>query len=99
MEDNNTDFILYILLIVSGILMMIDGLELIHIILNWHYGFMVAQPIFQKCIKFELISKTIFAHYSFFAATSAFSLTFFLIINQEYFVKKKGPRKSPTKNN
>jgi len=87
-DENNSDFTLYILLIVSGILMMVDGLELIHTILNWHYGFMIVEPVFQKCIKYELISKTIFTHFSFFAALSAFSLTLFLIVCQDFFVKK-----------
>lgn len=89
MEENNTsDFTLYILLSVSGLLVVIDGMELIHIFFNWYYGFLIAKPIFESCIKFELISKTIFSFYSFFAAFSAFSVTLFLLSAQEFFFEK-----------
>jgi len=89
MEENNTsDFTLYILLSVSGLLVVIDGLELLHIIYNWQYGFMVIVPIFEKCIKYELISKTVFSIYSFTAAFSAFSLTLFLLAAEHFFITK-----------
>lgn len=89
MEENNTsDFTLYILLSVSGLLVIIDGLELIHMIYNWQYGFLIIKPIFENCIKYELISKTIFSIYSFISAFSALSLTLFLLSSQEFFLGK-----------
>jgi len=89
MEENNTsDFSLYILLSVSGLLVVIDGLQLIHMIYNWEYGFLIVKPIFESCIKFELISKTIFSIYSFIAAFSSFSLTLFLLCAQDFFLGK-----------
>lgn len=87
MEENNTsDFTLYILLSVSGLLLVIDGLELFHIIFNWQYGFSLVKPIFENCLKFELISKTIFSIFSFIAASSAFTLTLFLLCAPNFFL-------------
>jgi len=87
-ENNNSDLTLYILLSVSGLLIVIDGLELIHMIYNWEYGFLIVKPVFESCIKYELISKTVFSIYSFIAAFSAFFLAFFLLCGQEFFLNK-----------
>lgn len=89
MEENNTsDFTLYILLSISGILVIIDGIELLHMVLNWEYALMINLPLFERCIKYELISKTVFSCFSFIAAFSALVLTVFLLFGQQYFIQK-----------
>ena len=87
-EGNNSDFTSYILLFVSGLLVFIDSLELMHIISNWQYPSLFIIPMFDKCIKYELISKTIFAIFSLISALSAFSLSFFLLSFQRLFFDK-----------
>jgi hypothetical protein len=87
-EASTSDFTSYILLCVSGLLVFIDGLELVHIINNWQYGSLFVIPLFEKCIKYELISKTIFAIFSLISALSAFFLSTFLLFAQNFFLEK-----------
>jgi hypothetical protein len=87
-EANTSDFTSYILLCVSGLLVFIDSLELAHIISNWQYTSLFILPMFDKCIKYELISKTIFALFSLVSALSAFFLSFFLLFFQSFFLQK-----------
>jgi len=87
-EGNTTDFTSYILLCVSGLLVFIDGLELMHIISNWQTDSLFILPVFEKCIKYELITKTIFALFSLISALSAFHLSFFLLFWQSFFLEK-----------
>ncbi len=89
MEENNTsDFTLSILLCISGLLVIIDSIELIQIISSWKVDFLIVPQVFEKCIKFQLISKTIFSVFSFVSALSSFFLTLLLLTAQNFFLKK-----------
>lgn len=87
-EASTSDFTSYILLCVSGLLVFIDSLELFYIINNWRYASLFVIPMFEKCIKYELISKTIFAIFSLISALSAFFLSFVLLFAQNFFIEK-----------
>ena len=87
-ENNSSDFTLYILLSVSGILVVINGIELFQMLNSWQYSYLVLPELFEKCIKSELISKTIFSIFSFLAAFSAVILTLSLLMGQQIFLDK-----------
>lgn len=87
-EDRGQNFTLLLLLFISFILVLVDSLEIYHVVLNWEYGMMITTPIFESCIKWELFAKTIFALFSLFGALSAFTLTVFLLIDTNWFADK-----------
>lgn len=82
------NFTLYLMLIVCVTLVTVDIIEIYRLSNTWIYALKANAGIFEKCLKYELLLKTVFAGFSFFAALSAFTLTLFLVINVEFFIDK-----------
>jgi len=87
-ERASENTILYILLVTSLILVMIDTFEFIQIIKNWGNLNSMPYNVFETCFKWEFYAKTIFCIYSLMGALSAFILIKFLIFNANYFIEK-----------
>ena len=87
-ESSSTDITLIFLLVVSGVLVAVDMMEIYSILQNWRYSLLVISPIFENCLKWELYTKSIFGIFSTLAALSALILSFGLLLNTEKFVNK-----------
>lgn len=87
-EETGHNFTLLLLLFISVILVLVDGMELYHIIINWEYGMKIITPIFESCIKWELYTKTVFAIFSLLGAFSSVSLVIFLLVDTNWFADK-----------
>jgi hypothetical protein len=85
-EDRTVDCTLLLLLIVSLVLVTVDILEIYKLIQSW--PMLKLSPVFDSCIKYELISRTVFASYSFLAASSAFMLAIGLLSGVNTFIDK-----------
>jgi len=91
-EDDNcsicNNFSFFLLLIISGALLTIDGYNLYHIGLTWQHSLEIQPKIFESCIKWQLISRTCFAAFATLAALSSLLLCMFLIAIYEVFKEK-----------
>jgi hypothetical protein len=89
-EENRTgtDISLVFLFVVSTILVTVDLMEINSILYSWKYGLLIVHVVFDSCLKWELITKTVFGIFSFGAAISAFILSLGLLINADKFVNK-----------
>ncbi len=79
---------LLIFLVISGILTFINIIEFYNFLAYLNEETLISSPLFEQCIRFELILKTVFSFLSLFSSFSAFLLTSFLIINMNYFIEK-----------
>ena len=87
-ESNSSNCSLIIFFIISGILSLINGYEIYNNITKLNNNTIFFSELFDKCIKSELIIKTVFSLYSFFASFSAFTLTSFIYLDTNYFMNK-----------
>ncbi len=89
-ENNQSgiDYTLYLLLIISSILLLVDLIELYRVILNWQYGLQLSPYQFETCIRWDLYTKTTFSVFSILGAISSFSLVACLLIDQNIFTEK-----------
>jgi hypothetical protein len=90
MEANqvSNNFTIYLMLIICVLLVTVDTIELYRLSLAWLHGVNSNQEFFTTCLKNELIIKTVFCMFSFFAAISALLLTIFLSTCVEFFANK-----------
>lgn len=91
MEGGNNlanNFTIYLMLIICVILLTVDSIEIWRISNAWSIIHKFDRYLFDKCMKSELVMKTVFAVFSFLAAISAFVLTILIAINLEYFIQK-----------
>jgi hypothetical protein len=86
-EVNSVDCTLVLLFIISGVLLLIDSIEIYKFIQNFQIlkGNVL---LFETCFKWEILTKAVFAFFSFCAAFSAMILTLGLLINVEFFINK-----------
>lgn len=82
------NFTIYLMLIICIILLTVDSIELYRITLAWNYIHKIKPEIFEKCVKSELILKTVFAMFSFLSALAATLLTGMLALMSDYFYDK-----------
>jgi hypothetical protein len=85
-SNRGVNCLMLILLCIAIVLVFIDFLELYNLFLSWRVS--VNLPLFESCLKYELISRTIFSAFSFLCALSALLLTIFIIINTLWFAEK-----------
>lgn len=79
---------IYLMLLICIILITVDSYEIYKIIKVWTNSQILNPLLFQKCIKSDLLIKSIFAVFSLLASISAFILTLFITINLELFIDK-----------
>lgn len=92
MEDaHSSRCSLLIFLIISGVLSFVNAIEFYNFIAHWNGGLVIFSPLFEECIRFELIMKSVFSFFSLFASFSAFLVTSLLIINTNFFIEKLSP--------
>lgn len=92
MEDTHSSRCsLLIFLLISGVLSFVNAIEFFNFIAHWNGGVVIFSPLFEECIRFELIMKSVFSFFSLFASFSAFMVTGLLILNSDYFLEKLSP--------
>jgi len=79
---------LLIFLLISGILSFVNAIEFYNLVTHWNDGLLIFSPLFEECIRYELLMKTVFSFFSLFASFSAFLVTSLLIINPLFFIDK-----------
>jgi hypothetical protein len=87
-EDRGAFFTLFLLLIISFFLVLVDSLEMYNVINSWSYGVTILGDSFESCVKWELYTKTAFGAFSLLGAISAFILTIFILIDSYWFAEK-----------
>jgi len=79
---------LYLMLFISIILVAVDTLEVYHLVIAWGGEMKIQGPLFETCLKWELMTRTSFCIFSLASAISAMILTFLLTSNPDYFIEK-----------
>ena len=87
-ETSSNNLALYLFFVVSLVLVLVDGIGLFHILIQWQQSSTISDVIFDDCLKWQLISKTCFTAFSLCTALSALILCIFLLIDAIYFVDK-----------
>lgn len=85
----NNNFSLILMLIVTIILISVNALEIVNLKYLWQKSMSSGNLFyFNKCMKYPFILKGFFVFYSLCATGSIFMLTFALVIDANYFLRK-----------
>jgi len=82
---------LYLFFLVSLILVLVDGVGLFHVVLQWQQSGQYSEIVFEECLKWQLISKSCFSTFSLLTALSSLTICVFLLANTKFFVDKVLP--------
>ena len=86
MEENSSlNCTLFLLLIISTILVLVDALEIANITNNWSNSFNLTSEIFNSCIKWELITKTCFALFFFVCCYKLFISYSYIVYGSRFY--------------
>jgi len=87
-QTANSNFMLYLMLIVCSVLAAINSIEVYRMTNLWKQALSLKTHYFQSCLKNQYITRTFFCFFSFFSIFSALILTIGLIIDYIYFARK-----------
>ena len=84
----SNNFMLYLMLLVSSILVFMNTLEIYKLSFQWNFILTINPEYLNSCVKYQYIVKSFFCVFSFFATFSALILVLGLLINIIFFTKK-----------
>jgi len=84
----NNNFSLLMMLIITIILVSVNTLEILNLKNLWDKGMAGNLIYFENCMKYPFILKSFYVFYSLSATISIFFLTFALVVNPDYFIRK-----------
>jgi len=82
-------FTFILIFLVSGILVIVDSIEIYVSFKEFHlYGISLDYYVFEKCVKYHMITKIVFSLFSLLAGLSAFLISGLLLINNNFVLEK-----------
>ncbi len=87
-SNSSNSIVLILMMIISGVLLTIDSLELHQLILTWNREVLKNRPDFQTFIMWDILTRITISFFSIASGISAFTLALLLLIDIDYFLDK-----------
>lgn len=88
MDSLTNNFTTYFLLLISITLLTVNCIDLATVIQTWSDSMYANRKLYDQCIKYPLISKTIFSIFSIFTSISITMLSMMFLVNLSFFINK-----------
>ena len=88
MDGLTNNFTVYFLLLVSIVLLTVNCIDLANVIQNWIDSAELNRKLYTSCVKYPLISKTIFSFFSIFTSLAICLLSAMLLVSFSFFITK-----------
>ncbi len=88
MDGLTNNFTVYFLLLISVVLLTVNCIDFANVIQSWNNSSALSRKVFNTCVKYPLITKSVFSVFSIFTALAITFLSTMLLISFTYFINK-----------